>query len=229
MIEGDEDINHHIKELFILQEKYPKNITNIRLLIQVSHVLKRLSPGWFAYEGTPPKHLHSIKIDTLEDTAHQLYRCVKKVYSLVHKYAKDALYPNADAVSVGSRERKRGSDGSGSSKNSRKCDTFGITTSSTVTIGSVRDKYGSFLPEQEILLESKLTMTLKKYHSLYALVPQSDIFKDKVWPVPGDFIPFAVFSSPYDMATEMPAPEAASEKQEVGSEPIEESSSEEHT
>ncbi|CAH1986659.1 unnamed protein product [Acanthoscelides obtectus] len=93
----------------------------------------------------------------------------------------------------------------------------------------VRDKYGSFLPEQEILLESKLTMTLKKYHSLYALVPQSDIFKDKVWPVPGDFIPFAVFSSPYDMATEMPAPEAASEKQEVGSEPIEESSSEEHT
>ncbi|CAH2011222.1 unnamed protein product [Acanthoscelides obtectus] len=107
MIEGDEDINHHIKELFILQEKYPKNITNIRLLIQVSHVLKRLSPGWFAYEGTPPKHLHSIKIDTLEDTAHQFVFAITIKLFVVVQMREESLFLSAQ-VRQGCTLSKRG-------------------------------------------------------------------------------------------------------------------------
>ncbi|KAG5879016.1 hypothetical protein JTB14_038363, partial [Gonioctena quinquepunctata] len=48
----------------------------------------------------------------------------------------------------------------------------------------------------------------------------------KVWPVPSDFIPYDVFTKPYDTITDLPKPAATTGKEEKNEENIEET--EEH-
>ncbi|KAJ8956420.1 hypothetical protein NQ314_006748 [Rhamnusium bicolor] len=69
------------------------------------------------------------------------------------------------------------------------------------------DPYRATLPEYEVvnfIINSSFTQSLRSYYELYGEVPQREIYKDRVWPIPSDFIPYDVFSKPYDSIVELP-------------------------
>ncbi|CAG9836174.1 unnamed protein product [Diabrotica balteata] len=67
------------------------------------------------------------------------------------------------------------------------------------------------LPELELvnfILGSNYVINLVDYFDLYKLVPQRDIYKDKIWPIAADFIPYDVFSPIFNISTTFPKPDA---------------------
>ncbi|KAF7273732.1 hypothetical protein GWI33_013572 [Rhynchophorus ferrugineus] len=73
--------------------------------------------------------------------------------------------------------------------------------------GQSQKDYVMFLPEYELLdfaIKSNFTMPLSDYYNLYGVVPMRDIYKDRVWPVPHDFIPYDIFETPFDCLVEFP-------------------------
>ncbi|VEN51300.1 unnamed protein product [Callosobruchus maculatus] len=234
MVEGDEDsIHHHIEELLAVQKENPKGLPNIKLVVQVSHVLKRMCHDWLSYEGLPAQLLTKIEDKTLEDTARQVYNCVRKFYMLVNHFLRDLITVDADTEPRISSFASRESSNKSYPSRSAMYPENSLISLVRGSAMAVRDPYRSYLPEREVLqflLESDFTMPLKEYHELYFTIPQREVYKDKVWPTAGDLIPFDVFSTPYEMGTELPKPDSTSQRKEetvpdVGS--LEEESAEE--
>nr|CAI5827232.1 unnamed protein product [Callosobruchus analis] len=198
MVEGDEDsIHHHIKELLAVQEENPEKLSNIKFLLEV-------------------------------------YNCMRKFYMFVQHFTTDLLNIDIDNMST-TDQRITSLPSRGSSKSAKSPATSAPHVESSLlsvlrgSVIGVKDPYRPYLPEREILqvlLESDFIMTLKDYHKLYTTVPQKNVYKDRVWPVPGDFIPFDVFAAPYDVATELPKPDSTRQKKEAS---LEEASLEEES
>nr|CAI5823204.1 unnamed protein product [Callosobruchus analis] len=224
MVEGTEDkINEHVG---IILRKYgtTKELRNMKLLIQVSHVLKRLCPEWMSYSGVPPKLLTPLEEDpNMEETARRLYICLRQTYVLISTFVKDNT-EGGERGSKNSRESdkqsmlsQKGSLSHGSffgeiprssSQNSsvRESRSNSLNRSNLSSLGMFKDPYWQHLPEIEMLdalIRSEYTVSLNEFYAKYMFVPQKDVYKDRVWPVPGDFIPFDVFERPYECATEL--------------------------
>nr|CAH7768499.1 unnamed protein product [Callosobruchus chinensis] len=224
MVEGSEDmINEHIGTML---RKYAstKEIRNMKLLIQVSHVLKRLCPEWMCYFGVPPKLLTALEEDaSMEETGRRLYTCLRQTYNLITTFVKDNSQ-GGEAESKDSRESDKESRLSEKesfshgfffgenvrspsiSSSLRESRSNSLNRSNVSSLGFLKDRYWQHLPEIEILdalIRSEYTLSVRAFYDKYMLVPQRDIYKDKVWPVPGDFIPFDVFANPYECVIEL--------------------------
>nr|CAI5864379.1 unnamed protein product [Callosobruchus analis] len=73
--------------------------------------------------------------------------------------------------------------------------------------GMIQNRFWQHLPETEVLevlLTSPYTQTLKEFSDLYMQVPQREIYNDKVWPAPDEYVPFDIFAPPFNMVTELP-------------------------
>ncbi|CAH1977641.1 unnamed protein product [Acanthoscelides obtectus] len=220
MVEGSEDsITKHVG---LVLNKYGDNkeLKNLKLLIQVSHILKRVCPEWQTYFGVPSKLLSPLEEEaSMEETGRRLYTCVRCIYNLLGAFAKDAAEASEmesikDIGGSKSSLSLRGSLGHRLSiaNNSRNLINKGSHSSSLnrsqSILGHSKDRYWQHLPEYEViiaLIRSPYVQTLQSFYDVYMVVPQRDIYKDKVWPVPGDFIPFDVFSELYDCTTELRA------------------------
>ncbi|VEN51302.1 unnamed protein product [Callosobruchus maculatus] len=164
---------------------------------------------------------------------YQVYNCVRKFYMLVNHFLRDLITVDADTEPRISSFASRESSNKSYPSRSAMYPENSLISLVRGSAMAVRDPYRSYLPEREVLqflLESDFTMPLKEYHELYFTIPQREVYKDKVWPTAGDLIPFDVFSTPYEMGTELPKPDSTSQRKEetvpdVGS--LEEESAEE--
>ncbi|XP_048519004.1 uncharacterized protein LOC125503117 [Dendroctonus ponderosae] len=202
MVEGDEDnVNKHLRLLLACEAPLGRT----KLLIHVSNINQRFFEEWTSYTDAPSKLLERLDVDAdLQQSGRCIYNCIKKLYALMGSLAHDLLGESAD--------QQEDLATLPSAENS-------LTSSKVFSYGSlgVADAHRFFLPEYELLdfvVQSSFTMPLQEYSELYGVVPMRDIYKDRVWPVPHDFIPYDVFERPYECATELP--KEASKRQHAG-------------
>ncbi|XP_074029656.1 uncharacterized protein isoform X1 [Leptinotarsa decemlineata] len=214
MIEGDEDsINSHL-HILLNDKELKQNLGVMKLLIHVSHINRRYISDWASYKAIPPKLLGQIDPNSsLEDSGRQIYNCIKKVYNLV------ATFVDENYFTAFEKEECSGSINEDSltpinyedSPSRIRMSQMSFRPSSAV---GAADPYRAFLPEVEVvnfIIISTFTQTLSDYYAIYGIVPQRDIYKDKVWPVPSDFVPYDVFTRPYETITELPKSVAKTE------------------
>lgn len=202
MVEGDENaIHRQISCLF--NHKLFHKLGNVKVLMHISHIKKRLSPDWTHYYGIPSKLLGEIKVDsTIQEAGRYLYTCVRKFFNFVRVFIADNYF----SEDLGSDSDRSTHDGSlHGISNSVRAVRSSLTIAS-IGAGLIRDPYRVTLPETEMLdfiLAGDLHQTLKEYHGIFGEVPQRNIYKDRVWPVPSDFIPYDVFRSPLNILTNL--------------------------
>ncbi|KAF7287350.1 uncharacterized protein LOC143191307 [Rhynchophorus ferrugineus] len=206
MVESDEDnLNKHLKYLLQPDADHSTNLGKVKLLIHVSHINQRFIDGWASFTGIPSKLLEKLDVEAdLQSSARFIYNCIKRIYMLISNYSDDQLKEKTDShtkslenSSVSTFDRWKGSS-------------LLYTTSFMTTQdkpGQSQKDYVMFLPEYELLdfaIKSNFTMPLSDYYNLYGVVPMRDIYKDRVWPVPHDFIPYDIFETPFDCLVEFP-------------------------
>ncbi|CAG9769020.1 unnamed protein product [Ceutorhynchus assimilis] len=221
MVEGDEDsLNKHIGVLIDPNSSYFQYLGQIKLLLHASNINQRFLEDWMSITGIPAKLLEKLDLNSdFEQSGRHVYNCIKKMYSLISVNVEDFGQPTThvatekklevtaasrmSALSLSSRE---GSSRTQDTVDSAFLQVIPSTTLSDRSAGAAKE-FKSFLPEYELLdfiIESSFTMPLKEYYEYYNFVPMRDIYKDKVWPVPHDFIPYDVFEKPYDCPLELP-------------------------
>ncbi|XP_028137328.2 uncharacterized protein LOC114331849 [Diabrotica virgifera virgifera] len=200
LLEGDEIAIHlHLKYLF-RSENHIQKLKNMRLLVQINHVHSRLLCDWQTYSSNPAKLLENIDAENIkEETGRQIFACVKKMYDLIEKMS------TRDSVIVTAR----------SELGSIQLDTLSLRDTSSLYLrpsligGSLNyvDFYRKGLPEIErldFIIKSPFPIDLHAFKDIFGVVPQRDIYKDKVWPVPADFIPYDIFDKLYDIRLDFP-------------------------
>ncbi|CAH1982776.1 unnamed protein product [Acanthoscelides obtectus] len=170
----------------------------MKLLVQISNVLKRLCPEWMIYNGTPPELISTLldKSASVEDTAHALYKCLRQTYETVKMFVANNYDDTLSKVSFEHNSKK---------KMSHSVSLFPHSKDDT-SLPDQANAIDQHLPEMELieaLIESPYTQTIESYYDLFLDVPQSVVDNDKVWPIPCDCVPYAIFSSIYDNVTEL--------------------------
>ncbi|CAH1156140.1 unnamed protein product [Phaedon cochleariae] len=214
LVEGDEDsLNAHIG-ILLSNEKFQKHLKVMKLIINVSHINQRFIMNWNCCSGVPSKLLSEFDENcSLEDSGRIIFNCVKKMYATVTSFVEDSYSPDTRLLGKTSLAFGRESvinrsammDSSFQRHSSRNMSSQSLRSGSVG--GGVSNPYRSTLPEIEVLnfiINSNFTQHLSDYYSKYGVVPQRDIYKDKVWPVPSDFIPYDIFTKLYENVTELP-------------------------
>ncbi|XP_056643649.1 uncharacterized protein LOC130449707 [Diorhabda sublineata] len=169
----------------------------------IAHINRRLINDWGYYYGIPP---------TLSETAAKsemsltqiTINCVLKIYNLVNQIVNEydgTSKLRSDRLNVSSKTHE-------SPDLTLSFHGIGIGTGKLCRLNK-NNNFGCFLPEIELLdtiLESNRTISLMEYFHNSRRVPQRNLEKDNVWPVPTDFIPFDVFDKVYDTITVLPKP-----------------------
>ncbi|KAL1488453.1 hypothetical protein ABEB36_014924 [Hypothenemus hampei] len=215
MVEGDEDnLNKHLGYLLDNDAHYYEKLGTIKLLIHVSNINQRFFEDWIPYTEAPSKLLEKLNIDAdLQQSGRYIFNCIKKLYGLMNTFAGDLFTcndpigeqnssSNYDIASINSKETSLTSKTYASVSYSSHMGSLDFNLAETN-----QREYKLFLPEYELLdfiIHSNFTMNLKEYFGIYGVVPMRTIYKDKIWPVPHDFIPYDVFEKPYDCVTELP-------------------------
>lgn len=196
MVEGDEKaIHRQIRCLF--NHKLFQKIEKVKVLMHISHIKSRLVTDWLHYHGVPSKRLGEANMEgSVEEATRHLYTCIRKFYNFVKLYTADNDY--VDDLAAESTRNTEDDSGSLHAINtlSRRNESRITLNSSSQNIGTFKEPYKVTLPEVEILeyiLANDFFQTLKEYHGIFGEVPQRDIYKDKVWPVPSDLVPYDVF------------------------------------
>ncbi|CAG9836172.1 unnamed protein product [Diabrotica balteata] len=201
VLEGDEIAIHlHLKYLY-KSETHLQKLKNMKLLVQINHCHSRLLSDWQTYTANPSMLLETIDAENIqEETGRQIFVCVKKMYDLVEK------------MSVRSSGIMRSSElGSFQLDSMSLRERSSLYVRSSMIGGSLNyvEYYQKELPEierLEFLLKSPFPIDLTAFKEIFGVVPQRDIYKDKVWPVPADFIPYDIFDQLYDIRLDMPKP-----------------------
>ncbi|XP_030746643.1 uncharacterized protein LOC115875356 [Sitophilus oryzae] len=207
MVEGDEDnLNKHLKYLLDVAAEHAPYLGNMKLLIHISHINQRFIDGWMSYTSKPAKLLEKLDIEAdLQYSARFIYNFIKKIYFLCSNYADDQ-------TKIDEREKSMQSVSASSNITNDSPSLIYHEASiqmsmSQLTGRSTQKEYIMYLPEYELLdfaIKTSFTMPLREYSSMYGVVPMRDIYKDRVWPVPHDFIPYDIFEQPYTCMTELP-------------------------
>ncbi|XP_060527577.1 uncharacterized protein LOC132702803 isoform X2 [Cylas formicarius] len=208
MVEGDEDnLNKHLGFLLDHHARHFVFLGPVKLLIHVSHINQRFFEDWICYAAVPPMLLEKLdlKVD-LHQSGRHIYNCIKKVYGLLGKYSENLQTTSnepkkleGDIITVNTM-----SSGGSAIFYPKSFSSLSYVSPSEFTAGK---EYKIYLPEYELLefvIKTDFTMRLQDYYNVYGVVPMRDIYKDRVWPVPHDFIPYDVFEKPYDCITEFP-------------------------
>ncbi|CAH2000669.1 unnamed protein product [Acanthoscelides obtectus] len=213
VVEGSEDaINQHVG-YFLKKYGAAKGIGEMKCLIQVSHVLRRLCKEWIVFYGIPPKLLNPLEeIYTMEETGRILYECLRQVYDLIQAYMKrntddpDSVNAEGSKDELESKMKITRESILSSGSSSRESSLSRMSSTVTRRLSKNHSPYFQYLPEAEVLqalLISPHTQHMKHFCDVYMTVPQREIYKDKVFPVTGDFIPFDVFSTTYNCVVEL--------------------------
>ncbi|CAH1112623.1 unnamed protein product [Psylliodes chrysocephalus] len=199
LVEGDEDaLGIHLRLLYE-SEDFDK-IEKLKLFAVVNHIHARMMTDWLFYYGTPRKCVATIDISTGEDLAMVLYICIQKVLKLIIQIS--SQMSQSDILVDPSSLRIRGSDTENVPRASR--------SSITVTASNIHNRNNpmkGLLPEVEqldILLPSEWIPELVEYKNSYGRYVVRASYKDQVWPIPSDFIPYDIFDTGYRMVIEFP-------------------------
>ncbi|XP_066246787.1 uncharacterized protein [Euwallacea similis] len=217
MVEGDEDnVNKHLGLLLDKSEYHFENLGVIKLLVHVSNINQRFLEDWIACTGAPSKFLEKFDINAnLQTQRRWIYNCIKKIYSLIGTFGEYLLTTEVTEPPTGSKINLETSNTVVSSQGSSSMfhssfshnNTNSGPTGHNIYARTSQGEFKNFLPEYELLdfvIKSNFTIFLQEYFQLYRIIPMRDIYKDKVWPIPHDFIPFDIFEKPYDCAIELP-------------------------
>ncbi|XP_066151884.1 uncharacterized protein [Euwallacea fornicatus] len=214
---GDEDnLNKHLGLLLDESGHHYESLGVIKLLIHVSNINQRFLEDWIAYTGAPCKFHEKIDINAdVQISGKWIYNCIKKLYSLIGTFGEYLLTTEGAGASTASKISLEASNTMVKSQeySSKFHSSFSYNNPNSDPTGrsiyaKTREReFENFLPEYELLdfvINSSFTLFLQDYFQLYGIIPMRDIYKDKVWPVPHDFIPYDIFEKPYDCAIELP-------------------------
>nr|CAI5833950.1 unnamed protein product [Callosobruchus analis] len=185
VVEGSEDAI--LKHLSILLESpdHSDCVGETKLLIQISNVLKRLSPESITYHGVPSRTLTPLyEIANMTNTAQTLYKCLRQTYELIKAFIRSKYELNGLRKSPVSHESR-------SDKKARNANISPSNNAIPSTSVQDKDQYMQNLPEMELieaLIESPYTQKLESYYELL---------------LDCDLIPYDIFSTTFDNVTEL--------------------------
>ncbi|XP_057658632.1 uncharacterized protein LOC130895399 isoform X2 [Diorhabda carinulata] len=228
-LEGDEDaIYEHIK-LLLKHDQYGNVLENLKLLAIIHHINCRYATEWTCMSGNPPQLLEKIDPNSSIEVAGSVtYGCILKLYDILEKLIKiNSSTPDLDEKFAedtdgnlnvlkppGVRESLL-STSSAARRYSFRFSKLALETTGKNTTTRSKSSYADpllfSLPEIDtlhFLINTPHTKKIKDVLQLYSQVEQRDIYKDKVWPIAADFIPYDVYSKGYDISTVFPKPDA---------------------
>ncbi|XP_072384121.1 uncharacterized protein [Diabrotica undecimpunctata] len=224
LLEGDEDIIYSQIGFLLSTKAYKKYLGNMKLITNISHIHSRYANDWLSVGGLTPHLLESLDPNVPIDIyGYYTTMLVTKIYIVLKKINKTlsgsicgTIESGHSGHSVKSEVEQESSYTSPSTRLS-----LGVSSlfkASVTTITSLSGMKSTYveplllrLPELELvnfILGSNYVISLADYFDLYKLVPQRDIYKDKIWPIAADFIPYDVFSPIFNISTTFPKPDA---------------------
>ncbi|CAH1112622.1 unnamed protein product [Psylliodes chrysocephalus] len=213
VVEGDEDaLGIHLQ--FIYEPDSRKNFENLKLFSILNHINDRLTSDWSFYYGIPRQCVTTLDTHaSLRDIASVLYVCILKVFKLIMEIASQRIGSNPDVLVDPStyklleREKEKEKDRASQESNPVR------VRSSIQSLNPTRivlNPLKGFLPEIEqldFLLECDFPPNLEEYKMAYGVFVIKKSYKENVWPIPSDFIPYDVFDTQYQLVMEFPKSE----------------------
>lgn len=210
MVEGDEDVIY--RQLGCLsQHPLYSQLTDIKIVMYIPHINDRFFPEWINYHGQPRKLLGKIMRDcSVQECGRLLYSFMKKFYSFILHYYSDIYFANVSfSDSMKSQDTSSLSTVSAISASMRTTSRLSPSYSSLVSssiVASSKDTYKTNLPENELIdfiLQNKNFETFESFYSRYGIVCKKVIYKDHVWPVPSDLVPYDIFPNRWNFVMEL--------------------------
>ncbi|KAF2881014.1 hypothetical protein ILUMI_25162 [Ignelater luminosus] len=211
IIEGSEDSLYKHLVLLMSDEANRKKLGRTKMLVCYHHINQRFLPGWMAMTGKPPTLVEKIDVNSdLYRTSRHVYHCVRKLYKLaLLQRPKISIAENTSITEELKSERYSGSLSVMDSRST-------VPNEPTRTnVSFLMEKYPDCLPEYgllDFLLSTPYTQDLQHYIDIYGIIKPIDAYKDKVWPVPTEFVPFNIFDKAYDPVTDLPTAKATAEE-----------------
>ncbi|XP_050507444.1 uncharacterized protein LOC114340864 [Diabrotica virgifera virgifera] len=221
LLEGDEDVIYSQIGYLLITKAYKKYLGNMKLVTNISHVHSRYANDWLSVSGLTPHLLESLDPDAPIDIyGHYTIILVTKIYKVLKRINKTLCGSICDGtIESGHSEHSLKSSVEQESSYTNQSTRLSIGMSSLykasisaiTSLSGFRSAYYEplllRLPELELvnfILGSNYVMNIVDYFNLYGVVPQRDIYKDKIWPIAADFIPYDVFSPIFNMPTSFP-------------------------